>query len=91
VLAIRRRLVRYGLYVKERAKMKVEPAPYSLAYYEKRARSQPVAALDYAARDINATLSVMRERDLRDPYIAKLMAEFDAVTFELIRRRRLTK
>lgn len=71
--------------------MKVEPAPYTLAYYEKRARSQPVAALDYATRDITATLSVMRERDTRDPYIAKLMCEFDAVTVELSRRRRLAK
>jgi len=85
------RLVRFNVHVKERAKMKIEPAPYTLAYYEKRARSQPVAALSYAVKDITATLSVMRERDTRDPYIVKLMSEFDAVTVELIRRRRLIK
>jgi hypothetical protein len=36
-------------------------------------------------------MSVMRERDTRDPYMAKLLNEFDAMTVELSRRRRLVK
>ena len=69
--------------------MKVEP--YTLAYYEKAARGLSVATLSHAVRDISDTLAVMRERDVRDPYIAKLMNEFDAFTVEMARRRRLVK
>ena len=69
--------------------MKVEP--YTLAYYEKTARGLSVATLNHAVLDIQDTLAVMRERDLRDPYIAKLMNEFDAFTVEMARRRRLVK
>jgi nitrogen fixation/metabolism regulation signal transduction histidine kinase len=71
--------------------MRIEPAPYSLAYYEARARSKPIAELNHAIQDISATMSVMRERDTRDPYMAKLLNEFDAMTVELSRRRRLVK
>jgi hypothetical protein len=67
------------------------PAPYSLAYYEAQAKTKPIAALEHAARDIGATLPIYRERDTRDPYVAKLLAEMDAVTFELARRRRLSR
>ena len=67
------------------------PAPYTLAAYEAQAKGKPIAALEYAARDIAATLPIYRERDTRDPYVAKLLAEFDAVTVELARRRRLTR
>ena len=67
------------------------PAPYTLAAYEAQAKRQPIAALEYAARDIAKTLVVFKERDMRDPYIVKLMAEFDAVTVELIKRRRLAR
>ena len=69
--------------------MRVEP--YTLAYYEKTARGLSVATLNHAVLDIQDTLHVMRERDVRDPYIAKLMNEFDAFTVEMARRRRLVK
>jgi hypothetical protein len=72
--------------------MRIENPPYqSLAYYEKRAKQMRAPALDHAVRDISQTLHVMRERDLRDPYIAKLMCEFDAYTVEMSRRRRLVR
>jgi len=71
--------------------MKVE-APYqSLAYYEALAKGKPIAELNHALTDIVATLPIYRERDTRDPYVAKLLAEFDALTVELSRRRRLAK
>ena len=69
--------------------MRVEP--YTLAYYEKTARGLSVTTLNMALKDIKDTLHVMRERDTRDPYVAKLLAEMDAFTGELIRRKRLKK
>ena len=69
--------------------MKVEP--YTLAYYEKTARGLSVTTLNMALKDIQATLPIYRERDTRDPYVAKLLAEMDAFTVELIRRKRLKK
>jgi nitrogen fixation/metabolism regulation signal transduction histidine kinase len=71
--------------------MRIEPAPYTLAYYEAIAKAKPVAELRHAIQDISATMGVMRERDTRDPYMAKLLNEFDAMTVELSRRRRLVK
>ena len=71
--------------------MKVEPAPYSLAYYEFRAKGKPVSELNHALRDIAATLPIYRERDTRDPYVAKLLAEMDSITFELSRRKRIQR
>jgi hypothetical protein len=71
--------------------MKVEPAYQSLAYYEARARSKPIAELHSALRDILKTLPIYRERDTRDPYVAKLLAEMDGITFELMRRKRLQR
>jgi hypothetical protein len=67
------------------------PAPYSLAWYEARIRSKPIAELQGALRDIGATLPIYRERDTRDPYVAKLLAEMDSITFELSRRKRLQR
>jgi hypothetical protein len=67
------------------------PAPYSLAWYEARIRSKPIAELQGALRDIGETLPIYRERDTRDPYVAKLLAEMDSITFELSRRKRLAK
>jgi hypothetical protein len=69
--------------------MRVEP--YTLAYYEARAKAKPVAELSHAIQDISATIGVMKERDTRDPYMVKLLAEFDAYTVEMSRRRRLVK
>ena len=69
--------------------MRIEP--YTLAYYEARAKAKPVSELRHAIQDISATMGVMRERDTRDPYMAKLLNEFDAMTVELSRRRRLVK
>ena len=71
--------------------MRIEPAPYSLAYYEARAKAKPIAELNHAIQDISATMGIMRERDVRDPYMVKLLAEFDAYTVEMSRRRRLAK
>lgn len=71
--------------------MKVEPAPYSLAWYEARAKGKPIAELNHALRDIAATLPIYRERDTRDPYVAKLLAEMDSITTELSRRKRLQR
>jgi len=47
--------------------------------------------LRHAIQDISATMGVMKERDVRDPYMAKLLNEFDAMTVELSRRRRLVR
>jgi hypothetical protein len=71
--------------------MRIEPAPYTLAYYERQAKTLSVTTLDHAVRDIQDTLNVLRDRDTRDPYVAKLLAEMDAFTVELIRRKRLKK
>ena len=71
--------------------MRIEPAPYSLAWYESHAKRKPIAELQGALRDIAATLPIYRERDTRDPYVAKLLAEMDAYTMELIKRRRTIK
>ena len=71
--------------------MKVEPVYQSLAYYEARAKGKPVAELQGALRDIAATLPIYRERDTRDPYVAKLLAEMDSITSELLRRKRLQR
>ena len=72
--------------------MKITNPPYqSLAWYEQRAKQMQAPALAYAVQDISQTLHVMRERDTRDPYIVKLLCEFDAFTCEMQRRRRLAK
>jgi hypothetical protein len=72
--------------------MKISNPPYqSLAYYEQRAKHMQAPALAYAMQDVSQTLHVMRERDLRDPYIAKLLAEMDAYSFEMMRRKRLQR
>ena len=71
--------------------MRIEPVPYSLTWYEARAKGKPVSELNHALRDIAATLPIYRERDTRDPYVAKLLAEIDSITFELSRRKRLQR
>jgi hypothetical protein len=69
--------------------MRVEP--YTLQWYTERAKSRTQNELAFAIQDVKATLAIHRERDMRDPYVAKLWAEFDAMTVELNRRRRLVK
>ena len=71
--------------------MRVEPAPYTLAYYESLAKGKPIAELNHAIQDVKATLAIHRERDTRDPYVARLLNEMDAYTVEMMRRRRLVK
>jgi hypothetical protein len=71
--------------------MKVEPVYQSVAYYEARAKGKPVSELNHALGDTAATLPIYRERDTRDPYVAKLLAEMDSITFELSRRKRLQR
>jgi hypothetical protein len=68
--------------------MKVEPAPYSLAWYTRLAKGLPSGQLQHVVRDIQATLPIYRERDTRDPYVAKLLAEMDAFTSEMQLRKR---
>ena len=65
--------------------------PYTLQWYTARAKSRTQNELACAVKDISATLAIHRERDMRDPYVAKLWAEFDAYTVEMSRRRRLVK
>ena len=69
--------------------MRVEP--YTLQWYTARAKERTQNELAFAIKDIGATLPIYRDRDPRDPYVAKLWAEFDAMTVELSRRRRLVK
>ena len=69
--------------------MRIEP--YSLAWYTARAKERTRNELAHAIKDIGATLPLYRDRDPRDPYVAKLLAEMDAYTVEMIRRRRLVK
>lgn len=71
--------------------MRIEPAPYSLAWYTAIAKRKPIAELNHALRDISATLPIYRDRDTRDPYVAKLLAEMDSITTELSRRKRLQR
>ena len=47
--------------------MRVQPAPYTLAYYEFLAKGKPIAELNHAIQDVKATLAIHRERDKRDP------------------------
>jgi hypothetical protein len=69
--------------------MRVEP--YTLQWYTARAKERTQNELAHAVKDISATLPLYRDRDTRDPYVAKLLAEMDAYTVEMIRRRRLVK
>ena len=68
--------------------MKVDPIPYSLEYYTQRARGRSVADLRYAVEDIQRTLPLHRDRSPHDPYVAKLLAEMDAYTTEMMLRSR---
>ncbi len=46
-------------------------------------REQRIAEIDFALKDIQATLAIWRdEKDHTDPYIVKLFAEFDALITE---------
>jgi hypothetical protein len=65
--------------------------PYTLQWYTERAKSRTQNELAFAIKDIGATLPIYRERDTRDPYVARLLNEMDAYTVEMIRRRRLVK
>jgi len=65
--------------------------PYSLAYYAAQAKGKPIAQLQYALRDIAATLQIYKEHSPSHPYAAKLWAEFDAITSEITRRARPRK
>jgi hypothetical protein len=69
--------------------MRIEP--YSIAWYTERAKSRTQNELAHAVKDIGATLPLYRDRDTRDPYVAKLLAEMDAYTVEMMRRRRLVR
>ncbi|CAB5220180.1 hypothetical protein UFOVP231_84 [uncultured Caudovirales phage] len=71
--------------------MRIEPSYQSLGYYEALAKRMRPESLAYAVKDVKQTLDVMRERDPRDPYIVKLMCEFDAFTVEMQKRKRLQR
>ena len=57
-----------------------------LPHYTRKARTMTRAALDYAIQDIQAALACWPDRDPSEPYVAKLLAEFDAYTVELSAR-----
>jgi len=60
-----------------------------LAKYEELATNMTDGSLLYAIRDITETLGIWRkDKDLNDPYIQKLYAEFDAYTVEIQSRRK---
>jgi len=68
--------------------MKIDPIPYSLEYYTQRARGRSVADMRHAVEDIQRTLPLYRERSVTDPYVAKLLAEMDSYTTEMMLRAR---
>jgi len=68
--------------------MKIDPIPYSLEYYTQRARGRSVADMRHAVEDIQRTLPLHRERSVTDPYVAKLLAEMDSYTTEMMFRSR---
>lgn len=57
-----------------------------LAHYTDRAKTVDAYVLRYAVKDILATLKLHNDKPTTDPYVAKLLAEFDAYTVELYNR-----
>jgi len=68
-------------------KVKTGAQHMTLAHYTNRAARMTIAELTYALRDVTDTLAVHRDRDVTDPYVAKLLAEFDAYVVALHKRR----
>lgn len=58
----------------------------ALDHYTERAATMTTAALHYALRDVHATMTLRRDLPLSDPYMQKLLAEFDAVSVERYHR-----
>ena len=63
----------------------------TFAHYTNRAAHMAIAELTYALRDIIDTLAVYRDRDVNDPYVTKLLAEFDVYVVALHKRRDTTQ
>lgn len=60
-----------------------------LARYESKAKTMSAGELLFAIADIKEVMTIWRDdKDLSDPYIQKLYAEFDAYTVELFKIRK---
>ncbi len=63
-------------------------APNTLTHYTRRACGMLDDHLLGAIADVRETLTIWRDEDpVRNPYVAKLWAEFDAYTTEMQQRR----
>lgn len=59
-----------------------------LAHYTERAKDMGDVALHFALIDIRATLHIWKDEEPSHPYVAKLLAEFDAYTSAVNDRRK---
>ena len=59
-----------------------------LVRYTEKAKGLNDAALIYSLADVVATMRNFSERATDEPYMAKLLAEFDAYTVEQAKRQR---
>ncbi len=57
-----------------------------LVHYTDHAKRAETHVLRFAIKDVLKTLALHRDKPTNDPYVAKLLAEFDAYTVELYRR-----
>ena len=66
----------------------VQPLTQSLlAHYTEIAKELETYNLRYAIKDIMDTLTLHRDKPTTDPYVQKLLAEFDAYTVEVYKRQ----
>lgn len=59
-----------------------------LAHYTERAKDMGDVALHFALSDVRATLRLWKQEEPSHPYVAKLLAEFDAYTAVINDRRK---
>jgi len=99
---VRKPYQRKGKMVVERkprtskGKASKEPLYQSLAYYEARAKKMSEAELSYAIKDVKSAMKAKEthsagsdvEAAMKDPYMKKLYAEYDAYTVELHKRQK---
>lgn len=72
-------------------KLELDPmdTPTSLLVkYTEKAKGMSDAALVYSIRDVVDTMAFHRMKPTDDPYMAKLLAEFDAYTVEQHKRQK---
>lgn len=58
-----------------------------LAHYTERAKDMGDVALHFALIDVRDTMRLWKHEEPSHPYVAKLLAEFDAYTVEINNRR----